>query len=636
MREKIRQIKIGAIILLLLVYPNGLCIFGQTKDRSAGNKQTVTAEKRLALVIGNGAYKNTTALDNPANDATDMARELKTLGFEVLSGTNQSKRQMEMLIRDFGDKLSKQGGVGLFFYAGHGLQVGGNNYLIPVEAEIPTQDEVEYAAINLNFLLNKMDAAQNNLNIVILDACRNNPFARSWRSFRDVGDGKGLAKVTPPTGTLMLYATQPGNVASDGSGRNGLFTESLLQQIKKPNVELDAMVKLLARDVSDKSGKKQLPWKEGIVLGDFYFAGMTTTAPTNNLGSNSAVNEPVPSVVIDPNSSEREAWNQIKDSANRADFALFIESFPNGIYAAQAKSKWETVWWNAIKNSTDKADYATFLKEFPSGQYAGAAKFAVKRLDSAITPTTPTNTTSGNSGSTTSAKTAGAISKARLPNNVEMSFAYIPAGEFQMGNTDNGPIHTVRISQGFQMGTTEVTQGQWKAVMGALPSKCDYGELTGEFLGDNKPIICVNWDDAQEFVRQMNLKNDGYKYRLPSEAEWEYAARAGTTGEYAGYLDSMGWYDGNAGGHTHEVGTKSANGWGLYDMHGNVWEWCQDWYGNYPSGSVTDPTGAASGSYRVNRGGSWGDAAAHARSAVRHGSTPSVRYGYVGFRVVRQ
>lgn len=131
---------------------------------------------------------------------------------------------------------------------------------------------------------------------------------------------------------------------------------------------------------------------------------------------------------------------------------------------------------------------------------------------------------------------AGTVRKTTLPGGVEMSFAYVPAGSFEMGSTqsdDEKPIHTVKISQGFWMQTTEVTQAHWKSVMGALPSKCDYGELNGSFLGDNKPIICVNWDDAQEFIKQMNLKNDGYKYRLPSEAEWEYAARSGTTGNYA-------------------------------------------------------------------------------------------------------
>lgn len=572
------------------------------ESRGAGVRPTQTTEKRFALVIGNGAYQNTTQLTNPSNDATDMAATLKTLGFEVLSGTNQSKREMEALIRQFGEKLAKQGGVGLFFYAGHGIQYRGGNYLIPVEADIPAEDEIEFAAINLGFLLNKMDTAKNNLNIVILDACRNNPFARSWSNFRDVGDFGGLAKVTPPTGTIMLYATQPGNVASDGPGRNGLFTASLLQQIKKPNVEFDAMVKALARDVSEKSGKKQLPWKEGIVLGDFYFAG-------------------APLVEIDRNASEREAWNQIKDSTNRSDFVFFVESFPNGIYAGQAKAKWEQVWWDSIKNSSRIADFNNFLKQFPAGQYAEAAKFALKRLElPAFVVRPPINPTN-----------SGAVpARTLISNKLEMKFAYIPAGTFQMGESSD--IHTVKISQAFYLGITEVTQTQWVSVMFNNPSSFNNC--------DNCPVENVSWEDVQVFINKLNERGDG-KYRLPTEAEWEYAARAGSITKYSfgdaeGSLDSYAWYDANSGSKTHEVGTKRPNDWGLYDMHGNVWEWVQDWYGEYPNGIIVDPKGATSGADRVLRGGSWGNHTAILRSASRNSYAPSIRDQFLGFRIVRE
>ncbi|MBK8150061.1 MAG: caspase family protein [Acidobacteria bacterium] len=184
------------------------------------------------------------ALPNPTNDATDMAAALSALGFEVISGVNQSKRQMETLIRDFGTKLSAAGGTGLFYYAGHGIQVGGENYLVPVEADIPEEDEVSYSAVPVSLVLTKMSSAKNDLNIVILDACRNNPFARSWRSFRDSSNSDGLAKISPPTGTLVLYATEPGKVASDGAARNGLFTEALLKQINRPNLNTTSWSRL--------------------------------------------------------------------------------------------------------------------------------------------------------------------------------------------------------------------------------------------------------------------------------------------------------------------------------------------------------------------------------------------------------
>ena len=171
---------------------------------------------------------------------------------------------MEMLIHEFGTNLIQTGGVGLFFYAGHGLQYHGDNYLIPIDAEILAEDEIAYKAINVRLLLGKLETAKNKLNIVILDACRDNPFASKWSNYRNTRNEGGLAKMDTPSGTVLMYATQPGNVASDGSGRNGLFTESLLGHISTPNIELDQLFKIVGRDVTEKSNNKQNPWKERI------------------------------------------------------------------------------------------------------------------------------------------------------------------------------------------------------------------------------------------------------------------------------------------------------------------------------------------------------------------------------------
>ena len=267
-------------IVLVMLCASNLCALAQ---RGVGNEpkggQTAT---RIALVIGNAAYTTAKPLVNPVNDANDMTAALKSLGFEVLSGTNQNKRQIETLIRQFGKRLAETKGTGLFYYAGHGLQVSGENYLVPVDAEIPEADEVLYQAVPMNMVLSKMNSAGNDLNIVILDACRNNPFARSWRGYRDAADNGGLARITPPQGTIVLYATQPGNIASDGTGKNGLFTESLLKQIKRENLELDQMIKALTRDVSEKSDKKQFPWREGSSTGDFYFVQKGITPNPKN------------------------------------------------------------------------------------------------------------------------------------------------------------------------------------------------------------------------------------------------------------------------------------------------------------------------------------------------------------------
>jgi len=232
-------------------------------------------------------------------------------------------------------------------------------------------------------------------------------------------------------------------------------------------------------------------------------------------------------------------------------------------------------------------------------------------------------------------------------NGVSFKMARIPAGEFMMGSP-SGELgrdsdekrHRVRISKSFFLGETEVTQGLWRTVMGSNPSSF-------KNCGNNCPVEQVSWKDCQEFIRKLNRLVSGGGFRLPTEAEWEYAARAGSNSAFANggisetgcghdrKLDAMGWYCGNSGKKTHPVGGKKPNAWGLYDMHGNVYEWCQDWKGNYPSGSVTDPTGPSSGSDRVLRGGSWDYYAGYCRSALRNGDGPDYRGRRFGFRLAR-
>jgi formylglycine-generating enzyme required for sulfatase activity len=220
-----------------------------------------------------------------------------------------------------------------------------------------------------------------------------------------------------------------------------------------------------------------------------------------------------------------------------------------------------------------------------------------------------------------------------ITNSIGMQFKLIPAGTFEMG--EGKEAHAVALTQPFHLGVYEATQEQYEKVTGTNPSK---------FKGPQNPVEQVSWDDAVEFCRKLSgspaEKAAGYVYRLPTEAEWEYACRAGTTTKYSfgdsdSELGDYAWYDENSGKTTHPVGGKKPNGWGLYDMHGNVWEWCQDWHGDYPSRSVTDPTGAASGSLRVYRGGSWHYISGLCRSAYRSGTAPDYRYHFLGFRVLR-
>ncbi len=214
-----------------------------------------------------------------------------------------------------------------------------------------------------------------------------------------------------------------------------------------------------------------------------------------------------------------------------------------------------------------------------------------------------------------------------------MEFARIPSGSFRMGSSnggDEGPQHIVTITRAFYLQTTEVTQAQWQAVMGSNPSSF-------ASCGPTCPVEQVSWDDIQLFISTLNQRSPGVTYRLPTEAEWEYAARATTTTDFGGnnVLDDMGWWSGNSQGRTWPVAQKMPNAWGLYDMHGSTLEWVQDWYGPYGTGAVTDPMGPATGSDRVLRGGSWVTVAKLARSASRFYDAPSSRNYSFGFRLAR-
>jgi formylglycine-generating enzyme required for sulfatase activity len=221
---------------------------------------------------------------------------------------------------------------------------------------------------------------------------------------------------------------------------------------------------------------------------------------------------------------------------------------------------------------------------------------------------------------------------AKQDNSIGMKFTLIPAGEFYMGSEeydDEKPVHKVKINNPFYLGTYPVTQREWKAVMRRNPS---------DFKGDNLPVEGVSWDDVQKFIKKLNEKEGTDKYRLPSEVEWEYACRAGTSTRYSfgddeSKLGNYAWYDDNSEDETHPVGQKKPNPWGLYDMHGNVWEWVQEkWYDDY-DGALWE---SGDGAFRVVRGGSWHDGAGGCRSAYRAPGTPRDRHFDLGFRLLQE
>jgi hypothetical protein len=295
-----------------------------------------SASERVALVIGNSAYKDS-PLNNPSNDARDMAAKLRELGFEVDQQINANKRSMKEAIRRFGKKLHQKDTVGLFYFAGHGVQLDGSNYLLPIKAKIESEADVEFEAVNAARILKQMEQAENNLNLVILDACRNNPFTRSFRSA-----ARGLAKMEAPSGSMILYATSPGNVAADGEGSNGLFTEKLLEMMDKKGLKIEEVFKKTAIAVNQASGKKQSPYIEGFILGDFYFNDSNVTI------------QQAPAKVTSPDPG----------------------------MAGKAENR----FWDSVESAPSIDMYQEYLKAYPEGHYAGIARIKLKKLKHKASP----------------------------------------------------------------------------------------------------------------------------------------------------------------------------------------------------------------------------------------------------------
>lgn len=263
------QLKEGGNTLRLIAYMTGGGEVTSTLTVTYKKPPVLVLEKRLALVIGNADYPGANKLSNPVNDATDIATALKQLGFDVLQFTNLDNKGMRQAINTFGEKL-RDYQVGLFYYAGHGLQSQGNNYLVPIDAEPLSPNEIEYECLDAQRVLTKMEDARTRTNIVVLDACRNNSLDRSWKS-RGGSDNNGLASMNAPTGSVIAYATGPGKTAADGTGRNGLYTGALLKALQTPNQTITQLFQQVRAEVLKQSNNKQTPWESTSLTGDFYF-----------------------------------------------------------------------------------------------------------------------------------------------------------------------------------------------------------------------------------------------------------------------------------------------------------------------------------------------------------------------------
>ncbi len=561
--------KAGEKILLsflLAAFLGGIVFCGASAR--ANQRQTLPPgpERRTALVIGNTAYA-TGFLRNPVNDARAVAKVLEELSFEVTLRENLDQKQMKREIQAFGEKL-QEGGVGLFYFAGHGIQTNGRNYLIPVGAAIEHEKQVEYEAVDMGAVLSEMDFAHARMNIVIIDACRDNPFARSFRSM-----SQGLASMDAPTGTLIAYATAPGSVANDGPGENGVYTGELIKAMVQPGLKIEDVFKQVRSAVREATGGRQVPWESSSLEGDFYFL------------------RPGPQLPV-----------QATSTPPRPGPAAELERSAAG----------------------------------PAEEQAARGERPVRTLKTWKEPVTG------------------------------LVFVWVPGGCFLMGSPksekdrseDEGPVHEVCLD-GFWMGQTAVTNAQFRQ----FQKDHDSRDVAGHSLnGDGQPAVFVSWVDANNFSQWLAGRNGGqYNFRLPTEAEYEYACRAGSeASRYWG--DDLGRaciYE-NVADYTAErqfairpvhecddgyaatapVGSFRPNAFGLFDMLGNVMEWCSDVYGvdSYVRHDRNNPqyNNESMGQSRVIRGGCWRGSTASVRCAARGSALPNSTRDDLGFRIVRE
>ena len=349
----------------------------------------VQGESRLALLIGNASYKSS-PLKNPVNDVRLMESALTDAGFTIIKAENASRRDMQRMVRDFGERLKQSGGVGLFYFAGHGVQVKGANYLVPVDADIRAEDEVAFDSIDAQSVLEKMETAKNRINLLILDACRDNPFAKGSRS-----GTAGLATMNAPSGSLVAYSTSPGSVASDGTGNNGLYTQHLAAVMRMPDMPIEEVFKRVRANVRKDSANQQTPWENTALEGNFYFKRSppvvaAAVAPTLTSIPQTALSVPTQAI---PNmmAVEMAYWDSIKTSNRPFELEAYIEQFPSGSFVGLAKARLREVAREikaAEAASAKVAEEARLAKITPTAQPQTIA-LARPTTNPATAPTAP-------------------------------------------------------------------------------------------------------------------------------------------------------------------------------------------------------------------------------------------------------
>ena len=638
----------------------------------------VQADGRVALVVGNGTYAHIGRLPNPGNDAADIAAALRRLGFDVTTVRDADRAGLTEALRVF-TRESAGADVSLVFYAGHGLEMDGVNYLVPVNARLERDTDVRFEAVELDDVLASTVGAD--LRVVILDACRNNPLARSMQrtgAARSVSRGSfgNLDETLLGDETLVAYAAAAGTTADDGTGRNSPYTSALLSYLEQP-LEIGLLFREVRARVLEATEGRQRPHEYASLLGEHYLRAAVGSDPRavesalrldraarrlvqQGLATAGFSPGPADGVFGPATRAALRGWQTSRgttatgylDAAGAASLGAPVPAAALSPVAASAANvaasvpaaeltRAETVFWESMRDSTNPADFEAYLARWPSGIYAPLATSRLSALRGGPADA-PANRPPSDRPQR---REAGEVLR-DCPTCPEL--VVIPAGRFRMGCVsgracvdDERPVHEVEVSS-FALGVYEVTFEEYdrfaRATGRARPNDRGWGR-------GGRPVINVSWEDATAYAAWLS-EETGAAYRLPSESTWEYAARAGTTTRYS-WGDDIGrnrancefcrghWDDENR---TAPAGSFAANPWGLYDMHGNVREWVADcWHENYARAPRDGSAWTTGGncSRRVVRGGSWVSLPGLLRSASRLRLDAEGRASHFGFRVAR-
>ena len=641
-----------------------------------------TAAGRVALVVGNGTYAHIGRLPNPENDAADMTAALQRLGFEVTTVRDADRTAMTEALRVF-TRESVGADVSLVFYAGHGLEMDGVNYLVPVDARLERDTDVRFEAVELDYVLAATVGAD--LRVVILDACRNNPLARSMHRTgvsRSVSRGSfgDLDESLLGNETLVAYAAAAGTTADDGTGRNSPYTSALLSYLEQP-LEIGLLFREIRARVLEATDGRQRPHEYASLLGEHYLRAATGADPRAveaalklDRSARRLVQQGLTRAGFSPGPADGvfgpatrgaiRGWQMSRgtaatgylDAAGAAALGVPIAapSPPSATFLPAPVSvsvaaplaaarvpvaeltRAETVFWESMRDSTNTSDFEAYLARWPSGIYAPLATNRLTALREAETEAAAVDPLP--------AWKPGEVFR-DCPTCPEM--VVIPAGRFRMGcvsgrdcDDDERPVHDVEVPA-FALGVYEVTFEEYDHF--ARATRRDRPNDEGWGRG-GRPVINVSWEDATAYAAWLSAET-GEEYRLPSESEWEYAARAGSTTQYS-WGDDVGRNRANCDGcgsrwddeRSAPAGSFEANPWGLHDMHGNVWERLEDcWHENYtraPRDGSAWTTGGDCGR-RVSRGGSWRLHRRELRSANRSLASAGSRHEQAGLRVAR-